>query len=141
MSISSQKHTYFLVQHYWLARFLVSTSILLAACVFLFGSEEIMGVTAFKRSGTFPLWVLLCLSIVSLIDVVINDFLPHEYTLNHAKRNRHLWYMLQALMLVGAVYVSLKNSDIYLSHIILLFQGVGSALVAFLDLFARHYKK
>ena len=96
------------------------------------------GVDKIANGAGFGIWVLLAVVLVSLADIVVNDFLPRRFKFRFARKYRHLVFMALAMGVLSLVYLAVTRNGPTLAQALLSFQGIGAACVAVLDLFARH---
>ena len=129
------------VPQYWFARLYVSLSIFLTTATVLFG-----------RSGEPPnawhehmdptsagfVWLLMLLSVVTVVDVAINDMMPGRYCFNRAKNNRHLLFIAMAIVETAVLTISVGSGSFQVYHLRLALQIAGASALACFDLVARH---
>ena len=138
MGCDYRKNRFWQVEHYWLARLMISVSVLFSCMFLIFGHDKLYGVDKIANGAGFGIWVLLVVVLVSLADIVINDFLPRKFKFCFARKYRHLVFMALAMGVLSLVFLAVLRNGPSLAQALLSFQGIGAACVAVLDLFARH---
>ncbi len=83
---------------------------------------------------------LFLLSIVGLLDLIINDILPDRFRMQWAWNTRHIIYMLMALGLASVAVMIAKRFDWTPVVCRYLLDAAFAAAVGFVDLFARRGK-
>lgn len=131
-----------LYRRYTVARIYVILSMITTIIISIFEPESLY-YSQFMGQGTHGIVVLCIFSFftaLSLIDMVVNDFMPNKYRLMLLYNNRHLVFMLLALCAYGltAAVILTDHTSIVLIRVWL--DGFIAAVVAVLDIFARHGK-
>lgn len=84
------------------------------------------------------LYPLIFICSIGIIDIFVNDFLPNKYKFRLAYENRHIVYMTLSLasFSISAAMVYTYGPTFHLARLWL--DGTVAAVVAILDIFARH---
>lgn len=131
-----------LSRKYVIARFYVSVSILITILTAIFDrTTPLYQVLLLTSTSQVPICIALSISIISILDLCINDIAPDKYVIKYSYEYRHLIYMALSIvsfsMSAGILYTfgtSLSLSRLWLD-------GIISAMVAIFDIFARHKER
>lgn len=125
---------------YWSLRFFLGLNVLADACIAWTDPLTRMAhlIDASGDVGWLVLAAVATASLMCVIDVLVNDFLPARYTLPGLYRNRHL--VLMAIALGSAAIAGvIALSEGWTPMLIKYWVDVATACaVAFLEMFARH---
>jgi hypothetical protein len=130
----------FMTRRYFIARVYVALSIFITVLSLVF--EPTLNHTQATASAAdlpaFLFWSAIGVCLVAILDAFGNDFLPDKYTFTIAYQYRHLVYMFLALITfsLSAGLIHVYGPSLLVGRLWL--DGVVAALVAVLDLFARH---
>lgn len=130
---------HFIYRRYVILRTYITASVLMTILTALYEPSsiyyQIFTVTHIDHGF---LWSLGIICILTSLDLIINDFLPDKYKLMIIYHNRHILYMMLALGMfsISAVITAVNGSTFYLGR--LWIDGLMAAIVAILDIFARH---
>lgn len=124
---------------YWFSRLFVAVSVLITGLVPLLDQRSISHQLLVESGwmGVVGSWVLVVLAGVIVLDVVINDLMPARFRLVSTKKHRAMLFMGLALGEASLLFISVKGGDLTILHLRFLWQIVGAALLAWLDMFAR----
>lgn len=95
--------------------------------------RSLMHLLAMTGEGAVLIWLLMFIGIVLLLDVVINDFLPHRFHWRPALRQRHFILFAMAFCYVAQLYVAVAR--LYTAGLLLyyLWNAVAIMFIAFID--------
>ncbi len=131
-----------LYRRYVVARIYVIMAMITTILISIFEPNSIYYTQLLKNGyeGIAVLCIFSFFTLLSLFDLVINDFMPNKYKLMILYDNRHLVFMSIALCAYGlsAAIILTDHSSIVLIRVWL--DGFIAAVVAVLDIFARHGK-
>jgi hypothetical protein len=133
-SYQSTRDRYWLTRHYVAASTLVTFAIALAAP----GSLQALAIEAAGSVGWWVIGLLTVISVASLFEAFVTAFVP-RLTCEWLRRRRHTLFMAMALgqLCLGyAVIVYAPASAALILRFAL--DATVAAMLAFLDLFARH---
>lgn len=123
-----------------LARTSIASVILMLSGMILTEPASLLSIVV-RGSGTLgrpAMWALALIALIACVDVIINDMLPPRFTMDWARRRRHLIYLAMALLLTAlaavVAYFSIYSPMLW---VFLATYAVLSAAVAYLDLFSR----
>lgn len=124
---------------YVIARVYVTISIFLSVLISLYDPISIQAKSIIYTGGNdFMLYAAIFICSLSVFDIIINDILPDKYIFKHAYENRHVIYMGLALisfsLSLGIIFTF--GGVFQLGRLWL--DGFVAAIVAVLDIFARH---
>lgn len=116
---------------YWLSRAYAAAFTMSVAAAGLFESEKL-------AQGYLLLALMLLVSLVALVDVLVNDILPKDVTLACARAARPLIYMSLAIcnMVVGIVTV--KSDGFTISQSMFWVTVCVCTALAFQDVYEKH---
>jgi len=125
---------------YWSARLLLCMYVLTTSLISWADPRTLVSELLVQsgQAGWLVLAALICLSLVGLLDVVINDFMPKPLTLNFVHRYRHLLFMAIAIgsVLVSGVIATSAGWTVMLLKFWL--DAAAACALAFLEMFPRH---
>jgi len=128
-----------IVRRYVIARLYVALSILMSVFSIIYEPISIHSqAMSSAKLPDFLFFSAIVVCIVALADIFVNDFLPNKYKFKHAYEYRHIVYMFLALISfsLSAGLLITYGGSILVGRLWL--DGLVAALVAMLDIFARH---
>lgn len=123
-----------------LARSSVAGVVLLIALLILGGPSSWLSFLVLHSSalGRPAMWALAGTAAIACVDVIINDMMPSRFTMDWARKRRHLVYLAMALLLTAlaavVAYFGIYTPALW---VFLATYAILSAAVAYLDLFSR----
>lgn len=90
------------------------------------------------KSAVICMAVLLSLSVIALLDTVVNDILPEPYTFKLACRYRQRIWLLMGVTFAGIAFVITRSDRSYWTAGMYVLFGLRCAAVSFLDLYYEH---
>jgi hypothetical protein len=124
---------YMFFRRYVIARIYIVLSVLITVCTLLKAPYAL---------GAYipPFLVVLAFGVcmVAILDIIINDIAPDKYIFHSAYKYRHIVYMLISLISFSISAGAVLDSNGVLSVERLWLDGLVAAVVAVLDIFARH---
>lgn len=124
---------------YWLVRLYLALSVVIFTGTALYQPDTQIYRMISLSGGQFFVFALMLLSLIAMLDAVVNDMFPDRYRLKWAMRHRHVIYMMIALGTFSMAYIlwSLSGRPNGAAlHLIL--SSAMATTIAFLDVFARH---
>lgn len=124
---------YMFYRRYVIARMYIVASILITVCT-LIRTPDVLG------NFIPPFLIILAFGVcmVAIVDIAINDIAPDEFIFHSAYKYRHLVYMLLSLISFSISAGAIIDFNGVLSVERLWLDGLVAAVVAVLDIFARH---
>lgn len=128
-----------LVRRYIVARIYVTLSILITIMASLFdtGSKHYIAMQL-THAPIWALYIALMFCIIGLLDITINDIAPDKFVIKYIYDKRHFIYMGLSLISFSISIVILQTSGLATILCKLWLDGSVAALIAVLDIFARH---
>jgi hypothetical protein len=119
----------------WLARLFVGTTLLGSTFVMFAEPESLMHRTIDRAGllGQIATGSLVFVTVLALLDVLINDLLPKRYVLQCAIRYRHTIYMLMSLGCLSMIFVIVRAHGPYSGLIHFGLVAWAAMLIAVLD--------
>ncbi len=119
--------------------FMIALSFVVVASTY--NEPEILSYTL-MRIGGFParmaMGALLMLSLIALVDTIINDMLPDRFSAQWALRVRQGIWMVIGVTYFGLGFVIVRYGVGYWLAIIYLLYGIRCTLIAYLDLYYEY---
>lgn len=128
-------------RRYVIARLYVVLSIITTLIIAIFQPGSIY-VNSIKQlvpeENMFVLGIVAIISIATILDIIVNDFMPNKYRIMFLYNKRHLFFMSLAMGMysMAAEIILTEQSSFVLLRLWL--DGFIAAIVAVLDIFARH---
>lgn len=124
---------------YILARIYVTVSIFISVLTALFEPTSIHHLSVLLSDGSMIL-MYLAISVCgfAIVDIIVNDFMSDKYKLNITYNQRHIIYMCLSLISFSlSLGILFTFGGVFLLGRLWL-DGFVAAIVAILDIFARH---
>jgi hypothetical protein len=120
----------------WLARLFVGMTLLGSTLVMFSEPESLLHRTVDRAGvlGQIATGSLVFVTVLALIDVLINDLLPKKYVLKCAIRYRHTIYMLMSLGCLSMIFVIVRSHGPYSGLIHFGLVAWAAMLIAILDI-------
>lgn len=128
-----------LVRRYIVARLYVTLSVMITILASLFdiGSPQYVAMQL-SDAPKWALFLALTLCATALTDILINDIAPDNFVIKYIYDKRHFIYMGLSLVSFSISIVILQTSGLATILCKLWLDGTVAALIAVLDIFARH---
>jgi hypothetical protein len=100
-----------------------------------------LGGMLLEEIGPPAQWImtaLLVITLAALVDVIVNDFLPPDWTFSWASRHRHLLYLAAAVVYASFIFVAIQRGHISMLLWRYLLDCSMAAVLAVLDVYHRH---
>lgn len=131
-----------LYRKYLVARVYVVLSVITTLIVAMFEPNSIyfQHFMQTKFESKFVLGIITMIAVAAIVDLIVNDFMPNKYKIMIFYNKRHLIYMGMSLGMYGmtAAIILTEHSGVVLLRLWL--DGFIAAVIAVLDIFARHGK-
>jgi len=124
---------------FWLARLTISLWVGSSALIALMRPDSLMAKTVLPSGalGGVALWGLVAVSLIGLLDNLMNDLLP-RCSLRLAMRHRHTGFMAMSIALVLCAGVVAKHEGLSPLLLNYMLPAALAVWVSFLDVFARY---
>lgn len=131
-----------LYRRYVIARIYTILSMLTTLAITKFEPGSIYYQHFILNSGenTFVLLLIGAFTAIAVLDLIVNDLMPNKYKILILYNNRHLIYMSLALSMYGISAAIVLTDNVSIILLRLWLDGLMAAVVAVLDVFARHGK-
>jgi len=123
----------------WLARLFVGMTLLVSTLVVFSEPDSLLHRTIDRAGvlGQVATGSLIFVTVLSLLDVLINDLLPPKYVLRCAIRYRHTIYMLMSLGCLSMIFVIVRSHGPYSGLLHFALVAWAALLIAVLDVRER----
>lgn len=126
---------------YWLSRFIVALEVLVMIVSVSWFEEASLTAKAISAAGGFG-WVLVAgtaaCCLIGLVDVLVNDLMPHRFTLPSAIKWRHLGFMGMSLQLAALGLLIVFSQGFTTLVLAYWLNAALACALTFLDAFARY---
>lgn len=126
-------------RRYLIVRIYVVMSIFISVVTMLFDPSSVYGKAAIITDAPLiMLFSFLAITVIAIIDILINDIAPDKFVFKMAYNYRHITYMIMAIISFAISISIIESLGVFMILGRLWLDGCVAAVVAFLDIFTRH---